>query len=630
MYYKNLDITNYHKEDIINAIEKNESKKQYNDHNSHQFFVTFLIDIYHISNYDMKIGNDIIQGFKNDIKKYFECATLTLLEAYLFKTNTNIMNLKKKLTLYIRFKNIPSTDISVISNLKNIIWKPLFQSLSIIHENSFYNIKGIITALYLPEYFVNYYTFICDNPSCKRYNEKKMLHQNYNYSYTSNGIEVLPNAVDKKFIENNICTYCKRHRKEIVEERIGTLIQKGMLSVLEKNGCYYNTCTIFIEAPKLFYNDYYIKISTLKTNQELVEHHINQSYIPKSISFFLKYPKLSFHYLIEWEKNSYQFTSEKIHLMFVLDDYQPLFLRLIEGAQKMRRNHEMFKENNKYRPLIEISTTTDKNINVPSFIGGGDLCYAKDGVLKVPFSFLTPKEVKHVISVNNNNISIPLQGNQIECFVPLVNTTIIWGLYDIQYLNIKNKKGKSTIKYIKDLILKDTDALSINFSNFNLYSYMRTVPNEKIDKLICEDIIEPLCYMEKDNDGNDEENIKIPDITREDFIFFINTVSNIDVKISEDCNKLIQEYCHIYRTKIKLTIELSSIVHMYQLCFRNIAIVDDALVAIIIYEESVAALEKSSSLLSFKSLPNDLDNFSSYGTLKIEERISCYKKIILI
>ena len=48
-------------------------------------------------------------------------------------------------------------------------------------------------------------------------------------------------------------------------------------------------------------------------------------------------PKLSFHYLIEWEKNSYQFTSEKIHLMFVLDDYQPLFLRLIEGAQKMRR-----------------------------------------------------------------------------------------------------------------------------------------------------------------------------------------------------------------------------------------------------------------------------------------------------
>jgi len=44
--------------------------------------------------------------------------------------------------------------------------------------------------------------------------------------------------------------------------------------------------------------------------------------------------------------------------------------------------------------------------------------------------------------------------------------------------------------------------LKSNFSNFNLYSYMRTVPNEKIDKLICEDIIEPLCYMEKDNDGN--------------------------------------------------------------------------------------------------------------------------------
>jgi len=68
----------------------------------------------------VKIGNDIIQGFKNDIKKYFECATLTLLEAYLFKTNTNIMNLKKKLTLYIRFKNIPSTDMYI--NIINLIY----------------------------------------------------------------------------------------------------------------------------------------------------------------------------------------------------------------------------------------------------------------------------------------------------------------------------------------------------------------------------------------------------------------------------------------------------------------------------------------------------------------------------
>eukprot|EP00833_Pecoramyces_ruminatium_P010231 jgi/Orpsp1_1/1184263/evm.model.c7180000088773.2 len=435
-------LSSYHMEDIINAIEKNENKKQYNDHNSHQYYVIYLIDIYHISNYDMEIGNDIIQGFKNDIKKYFECATLTLLQSYLFKTNMSILNLKKKLTFNIRFKNIPSTDMK-------------------------------------------YYTFICDNPSCKRYKVKKMLHQNYNYSFTSNGIEVQPNIV---------------------------------------------------------------LISTLKTNQELVEHNINQSYIPKSISFFLKLnlspfaftqrlidyfcedivpssmyrktklmmllslvstpsdPKISFQYLIEWEKNSFQFISEKLHLMFVMDDYHPLFLRLIESAQKMRRNHDLLKENNKYQPLIEISTTTDKNIKLPSFIDGGSLCYAKDGILKIPFSNLTPKEVKHVVSVINDNVNIPIQGSQIECFVPFVNTTIIWGLYDLQYLNIKNKKGKTTIKYIKDCILKDTDTFSINFSNFNLYSYMRVQPDENFDKLTCEDIIESICVMEKENDKDGEKN----------------------------------------------------------------------------------------------------------------------------
>jgi len=47
-----------------------------------------------------------------------------------------------------------------------------------------------------------------------------------------------------------------------------------------------------------------------------------------------------------------------------------LYINIFNKLIKYIRNHEMFKENNKYRPLIEISTTTDKNINVPSFIGG--------------------------------------------------------------------------------------------------------------------------------------------------------------------------------------------------------------------------------------------------------------------
>jgi len=59
----------------------------------------------------VKIGNDIIQGFKNNIKMHFECATLSLLESHLFRNNINIWNLKKKLNLNIRFKNIPSTDM---------------------------------------------------------------------------------------------------------------------------------------------------------------------------------------------------------------------------------------------------------------------------------------------------------------------------------------------------------------------------------------------------------------------------------------------------------------------------------------------------------------------------------------
>ncbi|OUM56168.1 hypothetical protein PIROE2DRAFT_19348 [Piromyces sp. E2] len=59
---------------------------------------------------------------------------------------------------------------------------------------------------------------------------------------------------------------------------------------------------------------------------------------------------------------------------------------------------------------------------------------------------------------------------------------------------------------------------------------------------------------------------------------------------------------------------------------ETIAIIDDALIAIMIYEESVAVVEKKSSLLGFTSLPNDFENFSSYGSLTLAERVSCYQK----
>jgi len=45
-----------------------------------------------------------------------------------------------------------------------------------------------------------------------------------------------------------------------------------------------------------------------------------------------------------------------------------------------------------------------------------------------------------------------------------------------------------------------------------------------------------------------------------------------------------------------------------------------------IYEESIAVVEKSSSLLAFNSLPNDFENFTSYGSLTLPERVSCYQQ----
>jgi len=48
--------------------------------------------------------------------------------------------------------------------------------------------------------------------------------------------------------------------------------------------------------------------------------------------------------------------------------------------------------------LLYIDAINLEEILIFKYLTGGNICYAKDGILRVPFSSLSPKEVKHIIS----------------------------------------------------------------------------------------------------------------------------------------------------------------------------------------------------------------------------------------
>ena len=61
-----------------------------------------------------------------------------------------------------------------------------------------------------------------------------------------------------------------------------------------------------------------------------------------------------------------------------------------------------------------------------------------------------------------------------------------------------------------------------------------------------------------------------------------------------------------------------------RLCLRNKAVVDDALVAILLVEESLTTLYQT-SLLGFQSLPGDKENWRLlYGSVVGRESESCF------
>ncbi|KAI9146293.1 hypothetical protein BKA69DRAFT_8801 [Paraphysoderma sedebokerense] len=107
-------------------------------------------------------------------------------------------------------------------------------------------------------------------------------------------------------------------------------------------------------------------------------------------------------------------------------------------------------------------------------------------------------------------------------------------------------------------------------------------------------------------------------ISHEDFVQYLNLASEIEVSLSPECQAMLQAYFLINR---KLRSEAGHRVDMdvmrnlvtlamahARLCFRNVAIMDDSLVSIMLMEESLTTRFHHSVLGFSHELPNDEEN----------------------
>ncbi|KAJ3038015.1 Minichromosome maintenance domain-containing protein 2 [Rhizophlyctis rosea] len=108
-------------------------------------------------------------------------------------------------------------------------------------------------------------------------------------------------------------------------------------------------------------------------------------------------------------------------------------------------------------------------------------------------------------------------------------------------------------------------------------------------------------------------------LSHEDFMQFIYVASNIDVQMTSECQSFLRMYFAALRRLVgsislgheSMFATMETLIRIAtshaKLCLRDKALVDDALISVMLVEESMS-LAYNVSILGFKSLPQDQEN----------------------
>ncbi|RIA98996.1 hypothetical protein C1645_556896 [Glomus cerebriforme] len=309
-----------------------------------------------------------------------------------------------------------------------------------------------------------------------------------------------------------------------------------------------------------------------------------------------------------------------VHFMILSDGYNPIVPRIIRRVSELKRHEEWTHGiDKKKQPLYIVQD--GQNMGKETFIESTILARSRDGILLVNLDTLSKKDVGSLRLVMSKSSKLSVQNRHHRVGINL--NTNCWGWSVAKQSSDKgmnsNKVGSS-----KGIDKICNDAVKPIIDTFDLVVHL----NESIDSvtngLIVDHLLEQATVRLEEK--NHKEKLAV--LTFEEFKQFIAVASSTEVKLSTECKDILRKYFLVCR-KLKgasqgfasSTALLESLLRIAschaKLCLRSVGSIDDALVSILVIEETlVAKYGSSASVLGFVPLSDDQENIHKLYTNK--------------
>ncbi|KAJ3388042.1 putative E3 ubiquitin-protein ligase HTD2 [Lobulomyces angularis] len=306
---------------------------------------------------------------------------------------------------------------------------------------------------------------------------------------------------------------------------------------------------------------------------------------------------------------------KSINVLLFSEDV-PLIKRFVEKVGKLRKFTEWLPNNFlKFEPLIKINNdnkVNPANDKIEETIISTPLVEAKDGILYCLIDLLKKCDVKCLLdAVEKKNFSF-FDNNEDNNLSSIVNFNfVLWGCILMNSSDSTKNNFPKSVTDIKSGLKDDVKRIfEPLLGKFDIAINLISSTDIKFDHQKSTAILLRELNSQSFRNTIDEQ----------DFQKFVNVASNIEVSLSPEAEEILSSYFSALR-KLHGVVIVSGSDSMYttldsliritkahsRLCLRNVALVDDAVIAINLVEESMALLT-GVSLNGFHSFPDDQSN----------------------
>ncbi|KAH6576075.1 hypothetical protein BASA62_001621 [Batrachochytrium salamandrivorans] len=499
----------------------------------------------------------------------------------------------------VRMENWPAPASSHVDSTSIYNW-----SICVNHAIA---IKGCISQLSLPNYVIISRLFLCLNPACNNRNE---LHVS------------VGSKSELTLVRRSGTLKCLGVSNRQADDLVN-IVQVGDLGLL-----------LGVPTSKYMYDKSY-EATTIKMEIKVGEQFNTSKVDPLLHSDIWRKLKLSLLLSLvssnsENDHVESVLDNKPLHILIVTDGNSPLIDRVLRHIGSLKRNSE---------PKMKLPLQLSTGSQFPYIQAGSSSC-SKNDVLYVNMENILQSEILDLENYISQPrlVSIIKDGRSVSALVkvcrvggckhisthhfPANQTTTLqlgYGKYPSTNCHCKFSIGSLCIyqySFLSSMLMIDTDNMyilqKVAKSGFvNIIRQMDIVINLKsscnafVEKLLIERLLE----IEL---GSVHSSTHFSKSVSE----MLDQASSIKVELSLDCQKFISKYVTVSRkmfpdesiSVVCAVKRLSRIAAAHaRLCFHSEALVEDGVVAVMLIEESLAVLSDS-SVLGFKSLPQDMEN----------------------